>query len=114
MYHIELAQTSFCGFHTSTVRGVITLSQTAVRAGNTCRGLKLTFSTKLLATANRSKLLATEKKLKSTLWFCRSARQIMGISEIKHQTLISKELYSFLFFNHCVWLYQKEMLQGKL
>ena len=114
MYHVELAQTIFCGLHTSTVRGVTTLLQRAIRARNTCKGLKLTFSTKLLATANSSKILATEKKLKSTLWFCRSARQITGVSEIKHQTQISKEWYYFLFSSHCVWLYQKEMFQGKL
>jgi len=98
----------------STVRGVITLSQTAIRARNNCRGLKLTFHIKFLTTADISVLLATEKKIKSTLWFCRSARQITGISEIKHETQISKELYYFLFFNHCVWPHQKKMLQWKL
>lgn len=94
--------------------GVTTLSQTVIRDRSIFRGLKLTFSTKLLATANSSKLLATGEKLKSTLWICMPARPITAISEIKYQTLISKEWYYFLFFNHCVWLYQKETLQQKL
>lgn len=112
LYHMELAPSSSCELHISAVRrGHHSFSDSNERQKYFQR-LKAYFQSQT-ATANSSKLLATREKLKSTLWICMPARQITAASEIKYQTLISKEWYYFLFFNHCVAL-PKVNLQEKL